>query len=53
MKTPMDAWNALSDKVVGAEVEMLLKPLGKVLANGAVYICHVLTDITPLLGQLA
>jgi hypothetical protein len=50
MKSPTELWNSLGDKVVGAEVEMILKPVGHAIANGAVYVCNVLTDWMPEIG---
>jgi len=50
MSTLMEKWNALGDKVVGAEAEMILKPVGRAIVDGAVYVCHVLTDYMPEIG---
>jgi hypothetical protein len=50
MKSPVEIWNALGDKVVGGEVEMILKPVGKAIVEGAVYVGHVLTDYMPEIG---
>lgn len=46
----IDKWNALGDKVVGAEVEIILKPIGRTIVDCAVYIGHVLTDYMPEIG---
>jgi hypothetical protein len=50
MKSLVELWNAAGDKVVGAEVEMILKPIGRSISDGAVYICNVLTDWMPEIG---
>jgi hypothetical protein len=50
MKSLVDIWNAAGDKVVGVEVETLLKPLGRTITDGAVYVCTVLTDWMPEIG---
>lgn len=46
----MDKWNALGDKVVGAEVEMILKPIGRTLKECLIYLGHTLTDWMPEIG---
>lgn len=46
----LDKWNALGDKVIGAEVELILKPIGRTIVDCAVYIGHVLTDYMPEIG---
>jgi hypothetical protein len=46
----IDKWNALGDKVVGAEVELILKPIGRTLKDAAIYIGHTLTDFMPEIG---
>lgn len=46
----IDKWNALGDKVVGAEAEMILKPVGRAIVDGAVFIGHTLTDWMPEIG---
>lgn len=46
----IDKWNALGDKVVGAEVEMLLKPLWSMIQEAAVDVCIILTEFMPEIG---
>lgn len=36
----MDGWNHLSDKVIGAEVEMILKPIGLFLQESLIQFGH-------------
>jgi hypothetical protein len=50
LKTPVEIWNDLGDKVVGAQVEMLLKPVGQAIVDGAIYVGHTLTDWMPVIG---
>jgi hypothetical protein len=46
----MDKWNALGDKVVGAEVELILRPLCRTLKDALIYLGHTLTDWMPEIG---
>jgi hypothetical protein len=46
----IDKWNSLGDKVVGAEVELILKPIGRTLKDAAIYIGHALTEFMPEIG---
>lgn len=50
MKSPVEIWNSLGDKVVGAEVEMILKPIGRTLKDGLIYLGNTLTDWMPEIG---
>jgi hypothetical protein len=46
----MDKWNQLGDKVVGAEVELILKPIGKTIKDAIIYLGNTLTDYMPEIG---
>jgi hypothetical protein len=46
----LEKYNALADKVVGAEVEMILKPLGELLKEGFLQLGIILTDSMPQIG---
>lgn len=46
----IDWWNGLGDKIVGAEVEFILKPIGEALVDLAKFICEVLTASMPEIG---
>jgi hypothetical protein len=46
----IDKWNALGDKVVGTEVELILKPIGKTLKDSLIYLGNTLTDFMPEIG---
>jgi hypothetical protein len=50
MKSPVEIWNDLGDKVVGAQVEMILKPVGQAIVDGAIYVGRTLTDWMPEIG---
>jgi hypothetical protein len=57
MKTPkeimnevLNGWNSLGDKVVGTEVELILKPIGRTLKDALIYLGHTLTDVMPEIG---
>jgi hypothetical protein len=46
----IDKWNALGDKVVGAEVELILKPIGRTLKDALIELGVILTDYMPEIG---
>jgi hypothetical protein len=46
----IEKWNALGDKVVGAEVELILKPIGRTLKDAVVDLGIILTDFMPEIG---
>jgi hypothetical protein len=46
----IDKWNALGDKVVGAEAQLILKPIGYAIKSCLVYLGNVLTDWMPEIG---
>lgn len=46
----IDKWNALGDKVVGAEVELILKPIGRTLKEALIDLGVILTDFMPEIG---
>ena len=46
----LDKYNQAADKVVGAEVEFILKPLGIAIRDGLIYIGTVLTEWIPEIG---
>lgn len=50
MSKLLDWYNGVSDKVVGAQVEFILKPIGNALADGAIYVLNALTDVMPEIG---
>lgn len=50
MKSPVEIWNGIADKVVGAEVEMILAPIGRTLKDLLIELGVVLTDYMPEVG---
>ncbi|MEH7521667.1 hypothetical protein V7149_00070 [Bacillus sp. JJ1503] len=50
MSKLLDWYNGLADKVVGAEVEFILKPVGNAIVEGAIYVTNALTDVMPEIG---
>lgn len=50
MKTPMEIYNDFADKAIGAQVDLILKPIGAFIQQGAVEICTILTDYMPEIG---
>lgn len=50
MKSIVDIYNGIADKVVGAEVESILKPISHTLKDGLIQLGSVLTDYMPEIG---
>jgi hypothetical protein len=50
MSKLLDWYNGVSDKIVGAQVEFMLKPIGHAIADGAIYVANALTDVMPEIG---
>ncbi|MGC4378226.1 hypothetical protein WD019_15060 [Fictibacillus sp. Mic-4] len=46
----LDKYNSFADKIVGAEIEAILKPLGNGLLEAAIFVGHTLTDYMPEIG---
>ena len=46
----IDKYNKIADKVVGAEVEFVLRPVGEAITDSIVFIAHALTESMPEIG---
>jgi murein DD-endopeptidase MepM/ murein hydrolase activator NlpD len=46
----MDKYNAFADKVIGAEMDMAVKPVGETIWEWLTWLGHTLTDIMPEIG---
>lgn len=46
----LDKYNKFADKVVGGEIEYILKPAGSAIADGAKVVCEALTASMPEIG---
>jgi hypothetical protein len=46
----LEWYNGVSDKIVGAEVKFLLKPIGEAIFNGFTDVVHALTNVMPEIG---
>ncbi|MFB7302651.1 hypothetical protein [Heyndrickxia sporothermodurans] len=46
----MDQYNQFADKVIGGQMEYILKPIGNGIVGGLTYLGHVLTDVMPEIG---
>lgn len=46
----LEKYNQFADKVVGGQLEFILKPIGNAIVDGAVIVCNALTDAMPEIG---
>jgi murein DD-endopeptidase MepM/ murein hydrolase activator NlpD len=46
----LDKYNEFADKVIGAEMDMVLKPAQQTLHDGLITLGHTLTDLMPEIG---
>jgi hypothetical protein len=50
MSKLLNWYNDFSDKVVGAQIEFILKPIGDAIVDGAIYVTNALTTTMPEIG---
>jgi hypothetical protein len=43
-------YNDFSDKIVGAQIDFILKPIGDAIVDGAIYVTNALTHSMPEIG---
>ncbi|MFE4524321.1 M23 family metallopeptidase [Cytobacillus firmus] len=46
----LDKYNGFADRVIGGQVEFILKPIGNMLRDGLIEIGHILTEFMPEIG---
>jgi hypothetical protein len=46
----LEWYNGISDKIVGAEIEFILRPIGGMLHDAAIALCRMLTEAMPEIG---
>jgi len=46
----MGWFEGIADRIVGAEVKYITKPIGEALADGGIYILNAITDVMPEIG---